>query len=73
MTSPAACTATGRTRVQEAGCPQRRTTHDRCGPADLLALVGAVRRLAFDRILQPAEALGRIMDHFTSYDDERIA
>jgi hypothetical protein len=27
-------------------------------------LVGAARRLAFDRTLPPAEALGRIRDHF---------
>jgi hypothetical protein len=33
-----------------------------------LRLVGAVRRLAFDRTLPPAEALGRIRDAFTEYD-----
>jgi hypothetical protein len=37
--------------------------------AELLALVGAVRRLAFDRTLPPPEALGRIRDAFHDYDD----
>jgi hypothetical protein len=31
--------------------------------AELLGLVGAVRRLAFDRSLPPPEALGRIRTH----------
>jgi hypothetical protein len=35
----------------------------------LLGLVGAVRRLAFDRTLPPSEALGRIRDAFADYDD----
>jgi len=35
--------------------------------ADLLRLVGAVRRLAFDRNLPPSEALGRIRDAFQDY------
>jgi hypothetical protein len=34
----------------------------------MLTLVGAVRRLAFDRTLPPAEALGRIRDLFRGYD-----
>jgi hypothetical protein len=38
--------------------------------AELLRLVGAVRRLAFDRNLAPSEALGGISDHFRSYDEE---
>jgi hypothetical protein len=37
--------------------------------AELLRLVGAVRRLAFDRTLPPPEALGRIRDAFHDYDD----
>jgi hypothetical protein len=40
----------------------------RHGWAELLTLVGAVRRLAFDRSLSPSEALGRIRDAFTDYD-----
>ena len=35
----------------------------RQGWAELLTLVGAVRRLAFARNLPPAEALGRIRTH----------
>jgi hypothetical protein len=38
--------------------------------SDLLRLVGAVRLLAHDRTLPPSEALGRIRDAFTDYDDE---
>jgi hypothetical protein len=37
--------------------------------AELLGLVGAVRQLAFDRTLPPAEALGRIRDTFQDYDE----
>jgi hypothetical protein len=37
--------------------------------AELLRLVGAVRQLAFDTSLPPAEALGRIRDAFHDYDD----
>ena len=37
--------------------------------ADVLTLVGAVRRLAFDRNLPPAEALGRIRDAYRDYDE----
>ena len=40
------------------------------GIAELLRLVGTVRRLAFDRTLPPPEALGRIRDQFRSYDEE---
>jgi len=36
----------------------------RHGIAELLRLVGAVRRLAFDRTLPPSEAMGRIRDAF---------
>jgi hypothetical protein len=43
----------------------------RHGWAELLTLVGAVRRLAFDRSLPPPEALGRIRDAFTDYDQQR--
>ena len=46
-------------------------THEpgRHGWAELLGLVGAVRRLAFAQNLPPAEALGRIRDLFAGYDD----
>jgi hypothetical protein len=40
----------------------------RHGWAELLYLVGAVRRLAFDRNLPPPEALGRIRDAYRDYD-----
>jgi hypothetical protein len=40
----------------------------RHGVAELLTLVGAVRRLAFDQTLPPSEALGRIRDAFGDYD-----
>jgi len=40
----------------------------RHGWAELLTLVGAVRRLAFDRSLPPPEALGRIRDAYQDYD-----
>ena len=36
--------------------------------AELLCLVSAVRRLAFDRTLPAPEALGRIRDAFGDYD-----
>jgi hypothetical protein len=36
--------------------------------AELLRLVGAVRRLAFDRTLPASEALGRIRDALHDYD-----
>jgi hypothetical protein len=41
--------------------------------AELVRLVGAVHRLAFDRNLPPSEALGRIRDQFRSYDKVGIA
>ena len=40
------------------------------GWAELLTLVGAGRRLAFDRTLPPAEALGRIRDAYHAYDQQ---
>jgi hypothetical protein len=40
----------------------------RRGIAELLRLVGVVRRLAFDRTLPASEALGRIRDAFADYD-----
>jgi hypothetical protein len=40
--------------------------------AELLTLVCAVRRLAFDRTLPPLEALGRIRDLFAGYDDHEV-
>jgi hypothetical protein len=42
----------------------------RHGIAELLRLVGAVRRLAFDRTLPPSEALGGIRDAFHDYDHQ---
>jgi hypothetical protein len=44
--------------------PTRQTTL-----RELLRLVGAVRRLAFDRTLPPSEALGRIRDAYRDYDN----
>ncbi len=41
----------------------------RHGWGDLLTLVGAVRRLAFDHSL-PSEALGRIRDAFHDHDHQ---
>jgi hypothetical protein len=41
----------------------------RHGITELLRLVGAVRRLAFDHTLPPSEALRRIRDEFKSYDE----
>jgi hypothetical protein len=38
------------------------------GIAELLRLVGAARRLAFDRNLPPDDALRRIRDAFADYD-----
>jgi hypothetical protein len=40
----------------------------RHGWAELLTLVGAVRRLAYDTTLSPVEAVGRIRDAFADYD-----
>ncbi len=40
----------------------------RHGWAELLTLVGAVRRLAHDVTLTPAEALDRIRDALADYD-----
>ena len=40
----------------------------RHGIAELLHLVGAIRRLAFDRSLAPLEAIGRIRDAYADYD-----
>jgi hypothetical protein len=42
----------------------------RHGWAELLTLVGAVRRLAHDTTLSPIEAVGRIHDAFADYDRE---
>jgi hypothetical protein len=38
------------------------------GIAELLRLVGVVRRLAFESNLPPPEELGRIRDAFNDYD-----
>jgi hypothetical protein len=40
----------------------------RHGIAELLRLVGTVRRLAFDTSLPPPEAMGRIRDALGDYD-----
>ena len=42
----------------------------RHGWAELLTLVGTVRRLAFDTSLPPTEALGSIRDAFSDYDSQ---
>ncbi|MET0712800.1 MAG: hypothetical protein ABWZ30_09890 [Jiangellaceae bacterium] len=41
--------------------------------ADLLRLVGAVRRLVFDRSLPAPEAQGRIREAFHDYDQGGIS
>jgi hypothetical protein len=40
----------------------------RHGWAELLRLVGAVRRLAYDRSLEPGDAMRRTRDAFDLYD-----
>jgi hypothetical protein len=45
----------------------------RHGIAQLLRLVGAIRRIAYDRTLSPADALGRIRDAFADYDNPGVA
>jgi hypothetical protein len=40
----------------------------RHGLAELLTLVGAIRRLAYDRSLAPDDAMRRIRDRFGEYD-----
>ena len=42
----------------------------RHGWAELLTLVGAIRRLAYDRSLAPDDAMRRIRDTFADYDDD---
>jgi hypothetical protein len=42
----------------------------RHGWAELLTLVGAIRRIADDRTLPPVEAMGRIRDAFADYDGD---
>ena len=39
--------------------------------AELLTLVGAVRRIAYDVTLEAAEAMRRIRDAFAKYDETR--
>jgi hypothetical protein len=41
----------------------------RHGIAELLTLVGDLRRLAHDRSLAPDDAMRRIRDRFAEYDD----
>ena len=41
---------------------------DRHGWAELLTLVGTIRRLAYDRSLAPDDAMRRIRDTFADYD-----
>jgi hypothetical protein len=45
----------------------------RHGITELLRLVGAVRRLAFDSTLPAVEAVGRIRDAFHDYDKGSIS
>ena len=40
----------------------------RHGWAEMLTLVGAIRRLAYDRSLAPDDAMRRIRDTFADYD-----
>jgi hypothetical protein len=54
--------------MAERRLPQRTT--GRHGWADLLTLVAAVRRLAFDRTLDDADRSRRIRDTFREYDGE---
>jgi hypothetical protein len=42
----------------------------RHGWAELLTLVGNIRRLAFDQSLPPSEALGRIRDAYHDYEQQ---
>ena len=42
---------------------------DRHGWAELLTLVGAIRRLAYSQVLAPDDALRRIRDAFADYDN----
>ena len=42
----------------------------RHGIAELLRLVGAVRRIAYDHALEPGDALRRIRDAFHDYDHQ---
>jgi hypothetical protein len=44
----------------------------RHGWAELLTLVGAVRRLAFDNSLPASDALGRIRDAYRDYDEGAV-
>jgi hypothetical protein len=37
--------------------------------AELLRLVGAIRRIAYDITLSPGDALRRVRDAFADYDD----
>jgi hypothetical protein len=37
---------------------------------DLLAVIGGIRRIAFDRSVPPIEAMGQIRDEFRVYDGE---
>jgi hypothetical protein len=41
----------------------------RRGINELLRLVGAVRRIAYDSSLEPGDAMRRIRDEFKSYDE----
>jgi hypothetical protein len=60
-------TSTGRSPAVSTTLPPQKP--GRHGWADLLALVGVIRRLAFDSSLPPVGAIGRIRDAFHDYDE----
>jgi hypothetical protein len=71
---PARCANTGQ-GLDRPPALDRRTTVTTIPPPeprhswnDLLRLVGAVRRLAYDRSLEPDDAMRRIRDAFGVYD-----
>jgi hypothetical protein len=41
--------------------------------ADLLSLVGAIRRIAYDRTMEPDDQMRRIRDAFLDYDHPEAA
>jgi hypothetical protein len=54
--------------LHEVRVPHVPIVRARHGWAELLTLVGAVRRLAYDRTLAPDDAMRRIRDAFDVYD-----
>ena len=55
--------------IQENDRDHHSTTRTPPGITELLRLVGAVRRLTFDRTLPASEAMGRIRDAYRDYDE----